>query len=275
MTQCVPVSVVIPVFNAGKAALRAVRSVLEQTHLPSEIIIVDDGSTDGTWEDISILEERDTVPVIKAIRLDNNGGAGDARNAGWNMAIGKYVAFLDADDFWHPRKLELQYGLMMSNPEMTITGHRCEVMSVGGVMSINQTDLESKVFQFSLTDFLLGNRYSTPTVMLRRSLPNRFAKGMRYCEDYQLWLQIVVKHAPVCWIDLPLAYLFKEKYGEGGLSGHLWRMEKGELSALTSMVETRQISKLTWLMVSFWSLAKFMRRVLWRPLMFKNPRAEP
>jgi teichuronic acid biosynthesis glycosyltransferase TuaG len=275
MTRYVPVSVVIPVFNARETMLRAVRSVIEQTHLPGEIIIVDDASTDGTWEEISILQEKTTMPVIKAIRLEKNSGPAEARNAGWNIVTGEYIAFLDADDVWHPRKLELQYGWMMAHPEMAIAGHRCEVMSPAGPVSINQVDLESKVCQFSLSDFLLGNRYSTPTVILRRSLPYRFAKGMRYCEDYQLWLQIVARHTPVCWIDLPLAYLFKAKYGEGGLSGHLWRMEEGELSALTSLVRTRQISTLTWLMACIWSLGKFMRRILWVPFVYRKPTAEP
>lgn len=95
------VSVVIPTYNSRSTIDRTLKSVREQTFRDYEIIVVDDGSKDGT---------REFLQAQKDIRTEfqNNQGAGPARNTGVRKSSGKYIAFLDADDEWHPRKLELQ-----------------------------------------------------------------------------------------------------------------------------------------------------------------------
>jgi glycosyltransferase involved in cell wall biosynthesis len=256
------ISVVIPTFNARDTVLRALQSVIEQTHLPSEIIIVDDASNDGTWAEINRFAEQYREYTVKTIRLQQNVGPAEARNAGWNIADNKYIAFLDADDSWHPRKLELQYRWMRQHPDVVISGHRCEVKATSGIEKVEVDVLDSVTRMFGLRDFLLANRFSTPTVMLKTALPYRFAKGMRYCEDYQLWLQIVASHAPVAWFDMPLAYLFKAKYGVSGLSSNLWKMEQGELAALTGLRRARNIGLMTWSAACTWSLSKFSHRLM-------------
>src|SRR5262245_56795787 len=96
------VSVVIPSYNCGHLVTEAVDSALGQTTPPTEIIVIDDGSKDDTGERLSGYEGR-----VRYFRQENQGVAA-ARNSGVQEAVSEFVAFLDADDVWHPRKLELQ-----------------------------------------------------------------------------------------------------------------------------------------------------------------------
>ncbi len=91
------ISVVIPLYNKEREVERAVRSVLGQTRLPLEIIVIDDGSTDGS----AVVTERLGAPLVKLISQSNH-GVSTARNRGIAEARGRYVALLDADDAWEP-----------------------------------------------------------------------------------------------------------------------------------------------------------------------------
>jgi len=95
------ISVVIPVYQGKKHVMRAVGSALRQTHLDTEIVVVDDGSTDGTWELLQSLRDG----RVRIFRQEN-AGASAARNLGLLHATGEFIAFLDADDRWLPDKLE-------------------------------------------------------------------------------------------------------------------------------------------------------------------------
>jgi teichuronic acid biosynthesis glycosyltransferase TuaG len=101
------VSVVIPACNAGRYIGAALESVLAQTHARLEAIVVDDASSDDTVAEVQALAARDER--IRLLRLDSNhGGPAHPRNVGVRSAHGEWIAFLDADDLWHPRKLEFQ-----------------------------------------------------------------------------------------------------------------------------------------------------------------------
>lgn len=105
------VSVIIPAWNAGPYIGETVESVLRQTHRPWELIVVDDGSTDDTVERLAPYQ--DSLRLIRS----RHGGSAAARNAGLDAASGDYVAFLDADDLWHPTKLEVQLAVAGRHPE--------------------------------------------------------------------------------------------------------------------------------------------------------------
>jgi glycosyltransferase involved in cell wall biosynthesis len=100
------VSIVIPTFNSAPFIAEAIQSVQKQTYVNWEIIVVDDGSTDGTVAIISEFQASDNR--IQLYKLPVNSGTGIARNLGVEKAKGKYIAFLDADDLWKPHKLEKQ-----------------------------------------------------------------------------------------------------------------------------------------------------------------------
>ena len=107
------VSIVVPCYNVSKYIGAAIDSVLAQTYSNWELLITDDASTDDTVDIVSEYVERDHR--IHLYRLEENCGAGMARNNSVAYAQGRYIAFLDADDWWYPNKLELQMRFMLSN----------------------------------------------------------------------------------------------------------------------------------------------------------------
>lgn len=108
------ISVVVPFFDNASYVVEAVESALAQTYRPVEIVLVDDGSTDGGWEAVQAYSGRATL-----IRQDNQ-GAGPARNTGLAAARGELIAFLDADDLWEPRKLERQVAVLRDDPALDV-----------------------------------------------------------------------------------------------------------------------------------------------------------
>ena len=109
------VSVIIPTYNRQRLLLRAIESVLMQDYRPIELVIVDDGSKDGSLEAIEIAIASFPVPT-KLVQLTVNQGPSAARNAGLDAAAGEYVAFLDSDDYWLQGKLTQQIGLIEAHP---------------------------------------------------------------------------------------------------------------------------------------------------------------
>src|SRR5437879_2701049 len=117
------VSAVVPCYRCAPTIRRAVESVARQTVRPFELILVDDASADSTAAELSRLK-CELGDWVRIVSLDENRGAAGARNAGWELARGKYVAFLDADDTWLPTKIERQLAFMEAHPEFVLSGHR-------------------------------------------------------------------------------------------------------------------------------------------------------
>lgn len=107
------VSVIIPAYNAARYIEAALASAFAQDAAPFEVIVVDDGSTDGTGDVAAAIAVKRPLQVIR----QKNGGAGAARNTGVAAAQGEYLAFLDADDLWEPPKLRLQREYLLAHPE--------------------------------------------------------------------------------------------------------------------------------------------------------------
>jgi glycosyltransferase involved in cell wall biosynthesis len=253
------VSVIIPCFRCAATIVRAVESVACQSLLPLEIILVDDCSEDGTLDVLFKLQARFGTEWVKVCELSENAGPGTARNTGWALARGRYVAFLDSDDRWHPQKIELQYRWMEHHPNVVLVGH---------LMAIDDGS-DDPVFdgymilpvQVSCRKLLASNRFSTPTVMLRRDIAQRFADGERYAEDYRLWLHICFFSGECYLFERVLAYMYKSPYGAAGLSERLWDMEKGELSSYWGLHRAGGISTLSFGLWSCLSFVKFLRRI--------------
>ncbi len=110
------VSIIIPTYNSSATIMRTLESVFSQTYTAWEIIIIDDGSTDDTKQ--LLQPYRDNKKIIYLYQ--NNGGPGSARNNGIRHATGEYIAFLDADDYWHAEKLEKQIAAFQENPRIVV-----------------------------------------------------------------------------------------------------------------------------------------------------------
>lgn len=255
-----PVSAIVPCYRCADTIERAVTSVVSQTQRPYELILVDDASGDDTLKMLQNLRDRFGTDWINVIPLPQNGGPSLARNKGWEMATQPYIAFLDADDAWHPCKIEIQHNWMKNHPNVALTGHDC-IWIKSDEFSYTDLPREWKAWHISPRHLLLSNKLPTRSVMLRRDIPLRFELTKRYSEDYLLWLQIVLSGYDAWRLELPLAYLFKAPYGEGGLSSDLLKMERGELDTYHGLHKTNLINKWVYLFFSVISIIKFLRRL--------------
>jgi glycosyltransferase involved in cell wall biosynthesis len=259
------VSVVIPCHNCSSTLQRAFDSVLRQTVRPAEVVLVDDASTDDTRKIIKDIAN--TYPDwVKTVFLAKNEGPSAARNAGWANATQKYVAFLDSDDEWHTRKIEIQYAWMMAHPEIMMCGHSCKEFRPG--FDDVEKHLKPDVTAFNIRRLIFSNPFSTPSVMLSRSVAQRFPVEQRYCEDYYLWLSIAAAVGRLYRIESVLAWYHKPPYGAAGLSGSLWRMEKGELAAIAMLYQMKKISLFLYAIAALFSYLKYVLR--WLRVGWKN-----
>lgn len=258
------VSVIVPCFNCSNTIERAVASIALQSLRPREVILVDDCSNDGTWLLLEQIKSKYAPGWIKLCRLIENSGAAIARNTGWDMAGSKYVAFLDSDDAWHKDKILIQYQLMMSDEKISLSGHSSKVISQKKLLDfIAPYDLCGIArFDVSPISLLISNKFSTPTVMLLRNLKFRFPLGKRYAEDYHLWCDIALSNNRCVFIDANLAYLFKSRYGESGLSSNMLAMEYGVFDMYISMMKQKKLGFFLGLALIIFSFLKFVRRVL-------------
>lgn len=211
------ISVIIPVYNREKVIDRAVRSVLNQTYDNYEILVVDDGSSDHTQTVVEqIADDR-----IRYIRLEQNHGAGYARNIGIQESKYDYIAFLDSDDEWKRFKLELQMQRMRELPEeVGLVYCRMSGERGGGrgrfcmpPYSCDRSLLEGDMFRFLLVQNVIG----TPTMLVRRKCLEQtggFKESLRCIEDYELVLRIA-RDWQIGFVDEELAEIHKT---EGSLS---------------------------------------------------------
>ncbi len=172
-------SVVVPAHDAEETVAAAIRSALGQTHPPDEVVVVDDGSTDAT----STVVRR----LGGAVRLvvQPQGGPSSARNAGVAAASGEWLAFLDADDEWHPEKLEHQLRLAKDDVVLVATDWARDAV----VAPVPQP-LPTSVLTTS--QILLLNRFQTSTVLLRRDAfvaAGGFDPSLDGVEDWDMWLR--------------------------------------------------------------------------------------
>lgn len=280
MNEIVSVSAVIPCYRCADTIERAVESVYVQTLRPFEVILVDDFSNDHTLDVLYSLQSKYGKGWVKIIALDKNDGPATARNIGWEASKQDYIAFLDSDDTWHPRKIEIQYGWMIQNPNATLTGHDCVQIKDGlnypEIHEYSSSDVN--FYPVSKTKLLLSNRFPTCTVMVKRGIYQRFPMGKRYSEDYHLWLDIACAGFELYRTDLPLAYLYKGAVGEAGLSASIWKMRKGELDCFTNMYKSRCVGSLTYGALMSYSAIKLIRLFLilgFRRLVYRYPFNRP
>lgn len=215
------ISVIIPHYNSGLDVKRAYESVLKQTLLPAEIIIIDDCSLDKSILFAIADNHNYTIIDLKMIFLENNSGPSFARNIGVTLSTCDYIAFLDCDDVWHPEKLLIQYNYMVEN-KLNFTFHKYSAYPEKAVTN------KFLVKIIGLRSLAIRQIICTPTVMLKKECFKPFDENLRYCEDFLCWI-MSNNSKKIYMIDMVLANGFKRQYGEAGLSANLKEMHKGFL----------------------------------------------
>ncbi len=255
-----PVSVLIPCFNCSATLERAISSVYHQTMRPAQVILVNDASTDSSRQLADTLQKTYEEGWLRVVDLETNCGPGTARNVSWEQAKQPYVAFLDADDTWHPQKIELQFTWMREHPDVVLTGHLVTQMKKDAPPL--RLPEQWRAWHVTPKHLLISNRFHTSSVMLRRDVPYRSERGWRFLDDYLLWLRIVMSGLSAWRLEVPVAFRYKKVYGEGGLSGKLWDMEKEELDVYKNLRGRGDLNALPFWLLYCWSLAKYNRRLI-------------
>ncbi|WP_417440098.1 glycosyltransferase family 2 protein [Idiomarina abyssalis] len=202
------ISIVIPTFNAEKYIVDTIESVLYQTHTEFEVLVVDDCSTDSTVELVNELEGKD--PRVKLIQLNHNtGGPAEPRNVGIEKATGEWIAFLDADDLWHPQKLEKQLVLAESENADFICSKLVDFRGELTLNEIKSSELGNEdISPLNFNNLIVKNRVGTSSVLVRAKLIKnfRFDTARKYVavEDYKLWLELSSTKSKMVKSSLPL-----------------------------------------------------------------------
>lgn len=250
------VTAIIPCYRCSDTLERALDSILSQTLQVAEIILVDDASGDETLETLYRLQREKSNGRIKVIALSKNSGPGGARNAAWEAASQPWLAFLDADDAWHPKKIETQYTWTISQDNVTLCAHETAIFHPEGIVN---PCFYPPPFQIAANKLLFKNVIPTRSVMLKRDLPYRFA-GKQQAEDYLLWLEIILSGCS-CWkMPIVLAFSFRPEFSPGGYSGALWTHEKRELRCFKQLRLRGLLGRPQYCLATIFSLVKFLRR---------------
>jgi glycosyltransferase involved in cell wall biosynthesis len=227
MTDLPLVSVVMPAYNVDWCVRRAIDSVLAQSFRAWELIVVNDGSTDGTKAALSSYG--------KAIRVidQENRGMSAARNAGIKAARGALVAFIDADDYWLPDKLGRQVELLQTRPDIGFCSTSARIENPGGEFlnlwqfRHNGTDVLQTLFAENAA--IAGG---CSAVIARKELLDQvglFDERLRGFEDPDLWIRLAAVTGYAC-IDEALVVVMRR---ENSVSRNLYEMRKATLSSMS------------------------------------------
>lgn len=190
------VSVIMPAYNGEQFIGEAIRSVLLQ-RVPLELIVINDKSTDGTEEVIHSFEQDERLIYISN---ENNLGVAKSRNKGMEMAKGKYIAFLDADDYWTEDKLEKQLALMEEKKAvLSSTGRQLmdEEGSMGKIIQIPE--------EITYNSLLKSNVLNTSGVMVRADVARKYPMTQDHLhEDYIMWLSILRDYGKAYGLNEPM-----------------------------------------------------------------------
>lgn len=222
------VSVIIPTYNRAALVPEAVASVLAQTYRDFELLVVDDGSTDGTQETLAAYGGE-----IQVLRRPNRRGVSAARNRGISAAKGEWLAFLDSDDLWLPEKLARQLAFMAAHPRLLLG--QTEETWVRRGLRVNPPRTHCKeggrIFLRSLERCLV----SPSAVVLHRSLIEAhggFDESLPAAEDYDLWLRLSWRYE----VGLLPEPLIIKRGGHGDQLSRQWGLDRYRIQSLLKLM---------------------------------------
>ena len=227
------ISVIIPTWNRAERLMNTLQSVFSQSLPPTEVIVVDDGSTDDTREIV-----RNQFPDVRYL-FQQNKGVSSARNTGIKAASGDWIALLDSDDHWQPDKLKQQCEQLRASPDYKIC-HSDEIWIRNG-RRVNPMKKHAKQGGHIFRQCLPLCVISPSAVLIHRDLFNEvglFDERLPACEDYDLWLRICALH-PVLYIDRPL--ITKTGGHADQLSRRHWGMDRFRIHALENILASNAL----------------------------------
>ena len=181
------VSIITPAYNASVYISEAIDSVISQTYKDWELLVTDDCSTDSTLDVVAKYSKYDSR--IRALRNPENTGPAGARNNSLSYASGRYIAFLDSDDFWIPEKLEKQISFMTEN-RVAFSYTQYRRIDESGYITGHLIDVPDMM---SYTRLLCNTAIATSTVMLDSQVIGDVRMQNTYYDDFVLWLEILKK----------------------------------------------------------------------------------
>ena len=228
------ISVVIPTYNRIALVERAIDSVLMQSIKPFDIIVVDDGSDDGTSE--MIKKKYRSINLVQ----QQNSGVSAARNNGIKHAKGDWIALLDSDDEWTEKKLENQVNRLIKNPDYHFC-HTNEIWIRNGVR-VNQKKRHQKYGGYIFDKCLDICRISPSSTLFKKNILEHvgwFDTQLPVCEDYDLWLRITADYK-ILFVDEPLII----KYGghTDQLSQSVEGIELFRIKSLENLLANTELS---------------------------------
>ena len=223
------VSIVIPTLNRIKTLPRAIESATNQSYKPSEVIVVDNGSTDGTLE--FLKEEFPSITILKEKKI----GVSTARNRGIKHSAFQWIALLDSDDAWKLNKLERQINALKNSSIRYKLVHTDEIWIKNG-KQFNQMKKHKKSGGNIFSKCLSLCCISPSSALIHKNLFNEigyFDESLPVCEDYDLWLKICSREN-VLFIDQKLTI----KYGghKDQLSKKYWGMDRFRVKSIENLV---------------------------------------
>ncbi|BAY74928.1 glycosyl transferase family protein [Nostoc linckia NIES-25] len=226
------VSVVIPAYNSEKTIIHTINSVLNQTFADFELIVINDGSQDSTLDIVTEIQD----PRIKVFSYANAGG-NVSRNRGLNLAGGKFVSFLDADDLWTPNKLEFQLKALEENLTAKVAYSWTDYIDANGefVLSGKRINLNGDVYESLLVSNFLENG-SNPLICRTALMTlGGFDESLAAAQDWDMWLRLASKFEFVCVPSVQILY----RISANSVSSNLVRQEKACLQLLERAYQER------------------------------------
>lgn len=255
------ISVVIPMYNSRNTILNTLNSVKNQTILPFEVVIIDDGSKD---ESVTVVEDFISVSSALNIQLvkQKNRGVSSARNVGLKLAKGDWIALLDSDDEWLPTKLERQIQVLNENPTIDFLGTNRNGEYFDKILWKKLSILTRISPKLLMVKFI----FVVPTVIFRKKIvldAGYFDETQKYAEEGNYFIRIAQKYN--CYLlneSLVVTGDGKAHFGHSGLSGNLKEMEKGELKNLKDALSLKIINHFQYSFLVLFSILKYFRRIV-------------
>lgn len=221
------VSIIVPTYNVEHYIVQTIECVLSQTFTNWELVITDDCSMDSTVKIIENFVQKDER--IKLYILPENSGAAAARNNSIEKAIGRYIAFLDSDDWWYPEKLEKQMNFIQQT--------QCEFCFTAFEYAdeeLNVTGVSHKPKKITYRDIKLGCNIGTPGVIYDTlRIGKMYMPNMKVSEDWALWIHIIEKTRAAYSINEPL---WKYRILPNSLSRNKIRLIKSNLNVYSQIL---------------------------------------